>query len=74
MMRNDINIALVAMVKMENGTTENATITSTVGQNDTAEFDWSSKTQSMILGSFYCCYVLAQVGIYSRLHLCDNLI
>lgn len=62
MMRNDINFALVAMVRT------NSTINSTTGYSanntlleDQGEFDWSSTTKAAILGSFYWCYVLSQV-------------
>lgn len=68
MMRNDINIAIVVMVKVNTTTTTNtSTISNITAQsiNDDAEFDWSSTVTSMILGTFYLCYVLAQVSIIS---------
>ncbi|KAJ6641246.1 Sialin [Pseudolycoriella hygida] len=58
MMRNDINFALVAMVrspKSSNSSTESIEI------EDGDKFDWSSGVTSIILGSFYWCYVLSQV-------------
>lgn len=78
MMRNDINIALVSMVRANN---QNDSILQSAvnGSNalnashsdnkvpideDGGEFDWSSSVQSVILGSFYACYVLSQVSHY----------
>ncbi|XP_043785000.1 sialin-like isoform X2 [Apis laboriosa] len=77
MMRNDINIAMVAMVKPPSMTSDtNVTMTSqhcyvtppTVINNsvpikleDQGEFDWSPTIQSAISGSFYWCYILSQV-------------
>lgn len=69
MMRNDINIALVAMVR------QNVAVNSSIASNlnttevpiqkkDSGEFDWSTMVQSMILSSFYACYVLSQVNVY----------
>uniref|UniRef100_A0A1B0GEM0 Major facilitator superfamily (MFS) profile domain-containing protein n=2 Tax=Glossina morsitans morsitans TaxID=37546 RepID=A0A1B0GEM0_GLOMM len=66
MMRNDINIALVAMTA-ENSTqltgifqtNENATLSSALASADT--FDWSPTVKSVITGSFFVCYVLSQV-------------
>lgn len=67
MMRNDINIAIVTMVKV-NATGLNATNTTNVTTvaSEVGEFEWSSVVQSFILGSFYCCYVLSQVRSISR--------
>lgn len=65
MMRNDINIALVSMVQSDNSG-ENASITSNASDTEVpkfeGEFDWSTAVQSMILSSFYACYVLSQVS------------
>lgn len=77
MMRNDINIAMVAMVKPPSMTSDtNVTVTSqhcyvtppTIINNsapikleDQGEFDWSPTIQSAISGSFYWCYILSQV-------------
>lgn len=64
MMRNDINIALVSMVrptKLNIHTSLNAT--ENIAVNDIeGEFDWSSSVQSIILGSFYGWYVISQVS------------
>lgn len=76
MMRNDINIALVSMVRqneaVNNSITSNLNATEvpipiTDGGNGGSvggggEFDWSTLVQSMILSSFYACYVLSQVN------------
>lgn len=72
MMRNDINIALVSMVRqneaVNNSITSNATevpipITDAGGGGrGGGEFEWSTLVQSMILSSFYACYVLSQVN------------
>lgn len=70
MMRNDINFAIVEMVRSNdmqeratfngaNGTISNRTVSESIQHG---EFDWSSGTQSIILGSFYWCYVLSQVN------------
>lgn len=79
MMRNDINIAIVSMVRQNeavNGSitsnlnaTLNATkvpipITDGGGVGSGGEFDWSTSVQSMILSSFYACYVLSQVRLF----------
>lgn len=73
MMRNDINIALVSMVRqveaVNNSTVasnSNATevpiaITDAAIRRGGGEFDWSTLVQSMVLSSFYACYVLSQV-------------
>lgn len=74
MMRNDINIALVSMVR-QNKTVNNSMLShlnatdvpihkteDVDGGNDVdGEFDWTTLVQSMILSSFYACYVLSQV-------------
>lgn len=68
MMRNDINIALVSMVRQK--PTDNTSIALNVSLNgnvsealtpQTDDFDWSTLVQSMITSSFYACYVLSQV-------------
>lgn len=62
MMRNDINIAIVSMVRVPkppNQTVANETITSAFGDG---EFEWSSNVRAMILGSFYAWYVISQVS------------
>lgn len=63
MMRNDINIALVTMVRLPTNETANTTNSenSTTTNAIDGEFEWSTMVQSIILGSFYCCYVLSQV-------------
>lgn len=77
MMRNDINIAMVAMVKPPPTTSDtNVTVTSQycyvtpnasftnntpIRLEDQGEFDWSPTIQSAITGSFYWCYILSQV-------------
>lgn len=74
MMRNDINIALVSMVRSNNNDTMPQSIRN-VSDNkvpiavDSGElFEWSSSVQSVILGSFYACYVLSQVNFIGVLH------
>ncbi|XP_014270922.1 sialin isoform X1 [Halyomorpha halys] len=78
MMRTDINLAIVAMVKMPPPVTKNVTeepqycfaasdissdnSTSEVPYQDDGEFDWDPSIQSTILGSFYWCYVLSQLA------------
>lgn len=75
MMRNDINFALVAMVRqtttLSSSSTNNDTnntINSLINNNNNnsniidGEFDWSLSIQSIIQGSFYWCYVLSQVA------------
>lgn len=77
MMRNDINIALVSMVRPNEAV--NNSMQSNLNATDVpihktdgvdggngridgdGEFDWSTLVQSMILSSFYACYVLSQV-------------
>lgn len=77
MMRTDINLAIVAMVKMpppnptENTTSdtplycyetgENNSTNVTLSPQEEGEFDWDPAIQSTILGSFYWCYVISQV-------------
>lgn len=64
MMRNDINIAIVAMVRSAPpvlNETNQTEFNSTNTTNISGEYDWSSMVKSLILGSFYCCYVLSQV-------------
>lgn len=77
MMRNDINIAMVAMVKPTSTSNTDVAMTSqqcyatsnaTLANNSTpirledqGEFDWSPTIQSAISGSFYWCYILSQV-------------
>lgn len=68
MMRNDINIALVSMIRAKNDTNLQSNVNAS-NASDTivpitvigGEFDWSSSVQSAVLGSFYACYVLSQV-------------
>lgn len=64
MMRNDINIAMVSMVKSTTNETnpENETHPNNIMEMDD-QFDWSTTVQSLVLGSFYACYVLSQVNI-----------
>lgn len=72
MMRNDINFAIVEMVRtnetQSNKTWINDTINnmqnnqSTINPIENGEFDWSSGVQSIIVGSFYWFYVLSQVS------------
>ncbi|XP_044576084.1 sialin-like [Cotesia glomerata] len=77
MMRTDINIAMVEMVKFQpvpsdsNVTKDsycyeisNTTAlldNSTSSTATTGEFDWSPKIQSTITSSFYWCYILSQI-------------
>ncbi|XP_067210089.1 sialin [Linepithema humile] len=77
MMRTDINIAMVAMVKLPStSNNETAVVTShcytmtnashaenttVIRPEDAGEFEWSSATQSAILSSFYWCYILSQM-------------
>lgn len=75
MMRNDMNFALVAMTSNTNnaGFIANSTNFSsatnfqnevpTVNRNghDTSLYEWSTTVKSIILSSFYWCYVLSQV-------------
>lgn len=53
------------MVKSSKNETiqENVTFTEAF---DGGEFDWSSSVQSIILGSFYACYVLSQVRKFPK--------
>lgn len=72
MMRNDINIAIVSMVR-ENSTANNTLIASNNSVNTVpigVTFDWSSGVQSFIMGSFYACYVLSQVS-YGIFEVCN---
>lgn len=75
MMRMDINLAMVAMVKtppptQNNSTdkilycynTDNTSDSMENSTNEEGEFDWDSTIQSTILGSFYWCYILSQVA------------
>lgn len=77
MMRNDINIALVSMVRQKATDNTSIAVNATNLTADSIElprssvsddFDWSTLVQSMILSSFYACYVLSQV-IYGLFHL-----
>lgn len=63
MMRMDINIALVTMVRIHLNSTHSTDNTTNTNNNyyTEGEFDWSTMVQSIILGSFYCFYVLSQV-------------
>lgn len=74
-MRNDINLAIVEMVRnpasgneprlVMNGTEDwNATETALIDDDiipDDGKFDWSNSVQSFIVSSFYLFYVLSQV-------------
>ncbi|KAL0275090.1 UNVERIFIED_CONTAM: hypothetical protein PYX00_003058 [Menopon gallinae] len=72
MMRTDMNIAMVAMAKT-NRPKDNSSdipgfchtyINLTDGTNisgEDGEFEWSSSIQSIIISSFYWCYVVSQV-------------
>ncbi|XP_066993793.2 vesicular glutamate transporter 3 [Anabrus simplex] len=76
MMRMDINIAMVAMVKLPPPVIDDNSSSILVcyyqgnGSDDSSdnatmqegEFDWDSTTQSTILSSFYWCYILSQVA------------
>lgn len=64
-MRNDINLALVEMVRRPssgplNGTSGNETLTGFTPDDD--KFDWSNSVQSFIISSFYLFYVVSQVS------------
>ncbi|CAH1114115.1 unnamed protein product [Psylliodes chrysocephalus] len=71
MMRNDINIAIVAMVKqpprqITNSTNEYCFIiedfNSSIAQMDYGgTLQWTSKVQSYILASFYWAYIISQI-------------
>lgn len=73
MMRNDINIALVTMVRLPQTINETVNVhnstnaTTTTTNSVDGEFEWSTSVQSMILGSFYCCYVLSQVSEWNEI-------
>ncbi|XP_032289176.1 uncharacterized transporter slc-17.2 isoform X3 [Drosophila virilis] len=61
MMRNDMNFALVAMISNGNETlTENQNVSNTLHMGSGSE-DHSSIVKSVIISSFYWCYVLSQV-------------
>ncbi|XP_030562582.1 vesicular glutamate transporter 3 isoform X1 [Drosophila novamexicana] len=61
MMRNDMNFALVAMISNGNETlTENQSVSNTLYMGSGSE-DHSSIVKSVIISSFYWCYVLSQV-------------
>lgn len=69
-MRNDINFAIVEMVKvpaseanqmMGNTTTWNTTESPEYDPADDNKFDWSNSVQSFIVSSFYFFYVVSQV-------------
>lgn len=75
-MRNDINLAIVEMVRnpasgneprlVMNGTEDwNATETALIDDiiPDDGKFDWSNSVQSFIVSSFYLFYVLSQVRV-----------
>ncbi|OXU18224.1 hypothetical protein TSAR_015894 [Trichomalopsis sarcophagae] len=77
MMRMDINLAIVSMVKYASSDNVSIILTCDSESNSTAqamegynsskteraegEFDWSPAIQSTIIGSFYWCYILSQV-------------
>ncbi|XP_058802305.1 sialin-like isoform X2 [Phymastichus coffea] len=70
MMRMDINIAMVSMVKYQPqsnvSVSSNCYNTSSYSEEynnsqTEGEFDWSPEIQSIIIGSFYWCYILSQV-------------
>lgn len=75
MMRNDINFAIVEMVRtnenLSNKTWINDATNSTQNNHsrinaiENGEFDWSSGVQSIVVGSFYWFYVLSQVKLTS---------
>lgn len=71
-MRNDINLAIVEMVKNPasndpgpiNGTDLWNTTEASLMQDDPAndgKFDWSNSVQSFVVSSFYLFYVVSQV-------------
>lgn len=70
MMRNDINMALVSMVRAENQSAVNASNASDtkVRINSDGEFNWSSMVQSVIMGSFFAFYVLSQVSELGKIN------
>ncbi|XP_032686998.1 sialin-like isoform X1 [Odontomachus brunneus] len=76
MMRTDINIAMVAMVKLPSTSDNDVAVTShcytmtnashtenttMIRPEDAGEFTWSPAIQSAILSSFYWCYILSQM-------------
>lgn len=77
MMRNDINIAIVSMVRQNEAVSNSIPLNSNATEVPIAiaaagsggsgggggEFEWSTLVQSMILSSFYACYVLSQVSV-----------
>lgn len=62
MMRNDINIAIVSMVRAPKSLNQTANETVTTAFGTDGEFEWSSNVRAMILGSFYAWYVISQVS------------
>jgi MFS family permease len=65
MMRNDINFALVVMVKSvhHNISNDNSTQVAITQRHydELGEYEWNSLVQSIIKGSFYWWYVISQV-------------
>lgn len=81
-MRNDINLAIVEMVKnpstaepfAQNGTGLNSTgsLLSFDDPSEDGKFDWSNSVQSFILSSFYLFYVVSQVKFLSSTFIQNN--
>lgn len=81
MMRNDINFAIVEMVRTNETQPNKTWISDTANstQNnqsrinpiENGEFDWSSGVQSIVVGSFYWFYVLSQVN-FDITHIIKN--
>ncbi|KAK6630480.1 hypothetical protein RUM43_014825 [Polyplax serrata] len=76
MMRTDMNIAMVAMAKSSESNKIKSNTSALIPsycyvpnnetvqtyKDDEGEFDWSPNVQSIIISSFYWCYVLSQVA------------
>lgn len=70
-MRNDINFAIVEMVKVPASEAATGVVDNTTLSNETeipyydpvndGKFDWSNSVQSFIVSSFYFFYVVSQV-------------
>lgn len=79
-MRNDINLAIVEMVRnpasdsvpTNNNLTEDWNFTTTGAPElifeDDGKFDWSNSVQSFIVSSFYLFYVVSQVRKFNKIN------
>lgn len=71
MMRNDINITIVSMVRAPTSPVDivaNQTDSTNGVDGADGEFDWSSTVRAWILGSFYASYVVSQVNYRQVAH------